>query len=87
MASALQRGEIRPDRGETGINSARAFSQVYDYGPHAVDYMTMWDVLGPKGRYYDMGLDHFILTPDGDFDRVEFRIRGDTLDELPGGDA
>lgn len=46
----------------------------YDYREYFYDWMEFLDVKGPNGRYWDMGLDHFILTENGDFDRIEFRI-------------
>lgn len=79
--SAVEREEIRPDPRRVGTD---ARSVVYPYERYAYDYMTAWDIRGRGTRTYDMGLDHFILTDEEgeDFERVEFRVMGYTIEEL-----
>lgn len=77
--SAVEREVIRPDPRRFGTD---ARSVVYPYERYAYDYVTAWDIRGRGNRTYDMGLDHFVLTDGDDFDRVEFRVMGYTIDEL-----
>lgn len=74
--------EIRPDPRRFGTSRR---STVYGYERYAYDHMTLWNVRGPAGYSWDMGLDHFVLTDGRDFDCVEFRVMGFTVDELEEG--
>lgn len=82
-AARFESEEIRPDPRRWGTRRA---SHAYPYERYAYDYITAWDIRGAGSRTWDMGLDHFILTDGDDFDRVEFRVMGFTIDELPGGE-
>lgn len=72
-------GEIRPDPRRFGTSR---YSAVYGYERYAYDHMTIWNVRGPNGHMHDMGLDHFVLTAGDEFERVEFRVGGSTVEEL-----
>jgi hypothetical protein len=58
-------------------------SFVYPYENYAYVWLEAWNFPDYKGNpHFDFGIDHFILTDNGDFDCIDVRIAGEKLEDL-----
>lgn len=65
---------------EVGISSG---SFVYDYENYAYVWLNAWNFPDRNNRnQFDFGIDHFILTDNGDFESIDIRIMGKKLEDI-----
>lgn len=59
------------------------YSSVYPYENYAYVWQNAWNFPDRNGNpYFDFGIDHFILTDNGDLDSIDVRIAGHRLEDL-----